>query len=170
MTVKQSIQEYADHLGYSVSEAIHHAIDSGLTIGKYADPVEGARTDLTADEATSVAGEDCGLLYVLDRAENTPVMSDREPTTVETMSWSSDQLVRDIASELDDRDLSEIAESIMAIFADRAFEEPQAVHHFGRDQMVAATTLASQIVDWANYAQAYGDYGDPPWRRKGDAR
>ena len=45
-------------------EAIEHAEAYGLTLSKYADPVEGAREGLTVEEATEIAREDPGLVYL----------------------------------------------------------------------------------------------------------
>ena len=46
-------------------EALEQLIASGATICKHADPVEGAREGLTAEEAADVAREDAGLLYAV---------------------------------------------------------------------------------------------------------
>lgn len=96
----------------------------------------------------------------------------RKRTPYEAMAWSADPLVRDIYSEIDDRDLDEIAEAINEVYFgseewedERSFEEPKATSKLSKDEAVDATTLASQIVDWANYAKAYGDYGNPPWEQ-----
>lgn len=45
-------------------EAIEIAEREGLTLSKYADPVEGAREGLTVEEARLVAREDPGLIYL----------------------------------------------------------------------------------------------------------
>lgn len=98
------------------------------------------------------------------------------------MAWHHDPLVREIFGEIDDRPDHEIAESIREIVfgADwqwdenpdacdqhypRQLTEPEATDRLTREQAADATTLASQIVDWANYGEAYGDYSDPPWER-----
>lgn len=46
------------------NEAIEYAEDNGLTLNKYADPVEGAREGLGLDEARKVAAEDPSLIYI----------------------------------------------------------------------------------------------------------
>lgn len=46
------------------SENIETLIAAGVAINKYEDPTEGARTNLTAEEATEVAREDASLLWV----------------------------------------------------------------------------------------------------------
>ena len=96
----------------------------------------------------------------------------------EAMAWSQDPLVRDIYSEIDDRDLYEIAASINDVYfgADweweeveedvelmRSFEEPVATRNLTQDEASDALILASSIVDWANYGVSYGDYSNPPW-------
>lgn len=48
----------------SIREAIGEAIGAGYTICKYADPVDGARSGLTEDEAIEIAGVDASLLYL----------------------------------------------------------------------------------------------------------
>ena len=45
-------------------EAIEAADSHGLPICKHADPIEGYRTGLTADEAEQVCEEADGLIYV----------------------------------------------------------------------------------------------------------
>lgn len=45
-------------------DAITYAEAAGLTLKKYADPIEGAREGLTVDEAREVAREDQGLIYL----------------------------------------------------------------------------------------------------------
>ena len=45
-------------------EAIEYAEAHGLTLCKYADPVEDAREDLSVEEAGEIAREDPGLVYV----------------------------------------------------------------------------------------------------------
>jgi hypothetical protein len=45
-------------------DAIQYARRHGLTLSKYADPTEGARSDLTIAEAEAVAREDGSLIYV----------------------------------------------------------------------------------------------------------
>lgn len=50
-------------------EAIEFAERNGLTLSKFADPVEGARDGLTVDEAREVAAEDPSLVYVEAQTE-----------------------------------------------------------------------------------------------------
>jgi len=85
----------------------------------------------------------------------------------DNMAWHHDMQVRDVYSEIDDRSLDEIAESIMEVHHryDRPFEEPYATEHMTKDEAADSTIFASHIVDWANYGTAYGDYSDPPWER-----
>lgn len=45
-------------------EAIQYAQRYGLTLNKYADPVEGPREGLSVEEARDVAREDPSLIYV----------------------------------------------------------------------------------------------------------
>ncbi len=91
-------------------------------------------------------------------------------TPLDNMAWHHDMQVRDIYSEIDDRSPDEIAEGIMEVHHqyNRAFEEPKETEHLSRDDAVAASILASQYVDWANYATAYNDYSNPPWERAGN--
>jgi hypothetical protein len=86
-------------------------------------------------------------------------------TALNSMTWSQDSLVRDIYSEIDDRDLSEIADAVMDVYfgsesaweeeargdLGRSFEEPKATNKLTKEEAINATTLASKIVDWANY-------------------
>ena len=44
--------------------AIAHAEQNGLTLNKYADPIEEAREGLTIDEASEVAREDASLIWI----------------------------------------------------------------------------------------------------------
>lgn len=45
-------------------DAIDYADDHGLTLCKYADPTEDARTGLSVDEARAIAAEDPSLVYL----------------------------------------------------------------------------------------------------------
>ena len=45
-------------------EAIEYAEAHGLTLCKYADPVEDAREDLSVEDAAEIAREDPGLVYL----------------------------------------------------------------------------------------------------------
>jgi len=44
--------------------AIEFAEANGLLLNKYNDPIEGAREDLTPDEARAVAREDARLIWI----------------------------------------------------------------------------------------------------------
>jgi hypothetical protein len=100
------------------------------------------------------------------------------------MAWHSDLFVRDIGYVVrratpegigDAVELEEIAEAVMeAVMVPddpgspwptpvRAFAAPRATDRMTKDEAVEASTLASQIVDWARHAGAYGDYSGPPW-------
>lgn len=46
------------------TEAIEYAAEHGLTLSKYADPIEDGRDGLTVEEAELVAREDAGLIYL----------------------------------------------------------------------------------------------------------
>ncbi len=46
--------------------AIEYAAVHGLPLSKYSDPIEGARENLTVDEAREIAREDPALIYVDD--------------------------------------------------------------------------------------------------------
>ena len=99
------------------------------------------------------------------------------------MSWSPDRLVREICSEIDDRPLCEIAESICdVVFGSdlewemapdgaellRSIAEPIATDHLTLGESREASILASHIIDWANYGCAYGDYSGAPWEDSDD--
>jgi hypothetical protein len=45
-------------------DAIEYAERHGLTLKKYADPTEGAREDLSLDEAREIAKADPTLIYI----------------------------------------------------------------------------------------------------------
>lgn len=45
-------------------EAISYAEANGLSLNKYNDPTEDARTDLTPDEARKIANQDPNLIYI----------------------------------------------------------------------------------------------------------
>lgn len=100
------------------------------------------------------------------------------------MAWHTDPLVRDIASEIDDREIGEIASAIhdlvfgsddawdeaMAENPDvellRSLAEPVGDRLLPLERAQAATLLASRIIDWCNYGEAYGDLSDPPWEEE----
>ena len=46
-------------------EAVEYAREHGLKLSKYADPIEGARDDLTPSEAEEVCREDPNLIYIV---------------------------------------------------------------------------------------------------------
>lgn len=45
-------------------EAIEYAKENGLLLSKYEDPIEGAREDVTVDEARDIAREDPRLIWI----------------------------------------------------------------------------------------------------------
>ena len=47
-------------------EAIEYADANGLTLNKYEDPTEEARTGLTVTEANKIAREDASLIWIAD--------------------------------------------------------------------------------------------------------
>ena len=61
-TTRQTLDEA--YPGLSSEDAIAGAADDGRSINKYADPIEGARFGLTAEEADEVAASDPSLLWV----------------------------------------------------------------------------------------------------------
>lgn len=52
--------------------AIDHAARQGLTLNKYADPIEEARAGLTVEEAEEVAREDASLIWITVQGEEEP--------------------------------------------------------------------------------------------------
>lgn len=60
-----SLSDYMRNTEYSTRDAIEDAISSGHSVNKHADPTEGARVGLTADEAMAVAKEDPSLIYIV---------------------------------------------------------------------------------------------------------
>ena len=52
------------HLIITGHAAIDHAARQGLTLNKYADPIEEARAGLTVEEAEEVAKEDASLIWI----------------------------------------------------------------------------------------------------------
>ena len=46
-------------------DAIEYAEMLGLSLQKYADPTEGARVDMTPDEAREIAREDSSLIHIV---------------------------------------------------------------------------------------------------------
>lgn len=62
--MQRSITAYADTHALTIQDALRHAHDAGLSIGKYADPIEGAQADIGVGLASAVAAEDPSLIYV----------------------------------------------------------------------------------------------------------
>lgn len=60
----RSLNDYADAHNLDHYDALLRAEEEGLTICKHADPTEGAREGLTADEASDIAAEDPALIYL----------------------------------------------------------------------------------------------------------
>lgn len=58
------LTDFARTADLSIGGALDAAFCGGLVIGKYADPTEPARTNLSADDASAVAFEDPSLLYI----------------------------------------------------------------------------------------------------------
>ena len=52
-------------------EAIDYARKNDLTLNKYADPTEEARTDMSVDEAEEVATEDPSLIWINEEETET---------------------------------------------------------------------------------------------------
>lgn len=64
----------ADHA--TITKAVRTAIVAGYRIDKAADPTEGAREGLTADEAIEVAESDAGLLTLVSRIDADKVIAE----------------------------------------------------------------------------------------------
>ena len=60
---------YASTYNLSLSVAIDDAVTAGRTIGKYADPTEGAREGLSAEESLEIAQQDVSLIWISGLAE-----------------------------------------------------------------------------------------------------
>jgi hypothetical protein len=60
------------------TEAIALAAALGVTLCKYADPIENAREGLTVEEATEIAREDAGLIWLSVDDEAAPDFDDAE--------------------------------------------------------------------------------------------
>lgn len=65
-----NMDEYAALFGgedqaWGWSDTIPHAVENGWRLCKYEDPIEGAREDLTEEEALEIAYEAPGVLYVV---------------------------------------------------------------------------------------------------------
>jgi hypothetical protein len=109
-------------------------------------------------------------------AKKNPKGNTEPLTPLEAMNWSTDPAVSAIYHQLNweratsrylDWNLSEekkrkAAERIMHDWKG-SFEEPVATDRLTLKESKAATQLASDIVDWANYAVAYNDVSNPPW-------
>ena len=65
--VETELTDFA-HVGESWIGALERALDAGLRVGKYADPIEPAREGLSRDECLEVVLADVGLLYVIEVA------------------------------------------------------------------------------------------------------
>lgn len=68
------------------TEAIALAAALGVTLRKYADPIENAREGLTVEEATEIAREDAGLIWLSVEDEAAPDFDDAE--TFGSERWS----------------------------------------------------------------------------------
>lgn len=62
-----TLSEMSTQTGLSREEVLDRLYGAGLSLDKYADPVEDARQGLARGDAEEVAAEDPGLLYA-DRA------------------------------------------------------------------------------------------------------
>ncbi len=61
-------------------EAIGYALAKGLTLNKYADPIEGPRHSLTIDEAREIASEDPALIFLdIRRGPGRPRVEEKHP-------------------------------------------------------------------------------------------
>lgn len=63
-------------------QAIEAAEQTGATLGKYADPIEGAREGLTVEQAREVAREDPALVYLDVPASEVEYYGTQEETIV----------------------------------------------------------------------------------------
>ncbi len=70
ITKKISMEDAAARFNTtSLSRTISRAVDAGLIICKYADPVDDAEVNISADWALEVAGQDASLVFFVDGAE-----------------------------------------------------------------------------------------------------
>jgi len=67
-------------------QAIAAAAALGVTLCKYADPIENARAGVTVAEATEIAREDASLIWLELEADDAPDFDDAETFGVE--HWS----------------------------------------------------------------------------------
>lgn len=71
--------------------AVRHALDNDHRIGKYADPTEPAREDITADEAVDISEVDPSLIYIemsaLDAAATEPAATTRHTPGPWVVDW-----------------------------------------------------------------------------------
>lgn len=86
--------------------AIEYAEAHGMTLSKYADPTEGARTGLTIDEARDVAKEDPGLIWLAAAGTTAETITDEQIRALRTESAEAgDDRMADICTvALDERD------------------------------------------------------------------
>jgi DNA-binding XRE family transcriptional regulator len=74
-------------------EAIEYAGTHGLTLSKYADPIEDAREGLSIEEAEEVLSEDPGLIYV-EMTTPEPPTADEIRAWRSRMGWTQEQASR----------------------------------------------------------------------------
>jgi hypothetical protein len=92
-------------------------------------------------------------------------------TPLTAMYWSSDPAVKVVSQKLEDWNFGvgategQIADEIMDwwLAEQVEFQEPVANEYLELEDARAATDLANRIVEWANYAVAYGDVSGAPW-------
>lgn len=98
--MKQAISDIATYTNLDM-DAVLAEFDG--RIGKYADPVEGERLNLSAEEAEAVAAEDPGLLWVeLDNVEHCITigfMGSNTPTITEAADEAVNTYIHTYASE-----------------------------------------------------------------------
>lgn len=64
MTLTDYIATLDDATDYE--DALGAAVEAGYRVNKYADPIEGPREGLTAEEAADVAAEDPSLIWLAE--------------------------------------------------------------------------------------------------------
>ena len=106
-------------------DAIRIAARDGITLRKYADPIEDARDGLSADEAAEIAKEDPSLIYA----------------TVTPSGWTSDPDLAD-SPELAATDIS--TDVIEGYNADQYFRDGE---YLGADQHGIEPTFADSITE-----------------------
>lgn len=97
--------------------AIEMAEREGLTLGKYADPVEGAREGLTPDEAREIAREDPGLVYLVAEVSREQIETLRDEA-----GEAGDEAQVALCERALDGDRDAWARCVRAILAARAME------------------------------------------------